>query len=264
MKWFKHMTDSLDDPFIHDLMDEFGATGYLAFFGLIEIIGKENGHNVTGKLSVSPTYLRRKLRTSQGKLRQVYDFCQTFGKLSVRFSEKLWEFEFIKMAEIKDNYTRDLEVADKKLSLEEEVEVEEEEYKEEVEGEGEIPPPPKKDLMPEIKEIIDYLNTIVGTSFRATTKKTKELIKVRLSEGFSIDDFKTVIDKKFTEWGTDEKMSAFLRPETLFGNKFEGYLNQQVKEGRGTDKTKGNYALMEERKKKREEERLALTEGDGK
>lgn len=109
-----------------------------------------------------------------------------------------------------------------------------------------------------LDEIVEYLNQIVGSNFRATTKETRQLVNKRLSEGFTVNNFKTVIDNKFIDWATDKKYSAFLRPETLFGNKFEGYLNQQVKESRGTDKTKGNYALIEDRKKRREEQRLAL------
>ena len=126
MKWFKHFTDSLDDPFIVSLMDRFKATGYVAFFGLIEIICKENGHEVTGKLSIEPSYLRRKLRTSEAKLQQVYEFCQTSGKLTCDFSKEVWCFEFPKIAKIKDNHTSNLQAADKKLALEVEVEVDKE------------------------------------------------------------------------------------------------------------------------------------------
>ena len=75
------------------------------------------------------------------------------------------------------------------------------------------------------KEIVDHLNFILNTNYKHTTKKTQDCIKARLNEGFTVDDFKTVIDKKSKEWmGTD--MEKYLRPETLFGNKFEGYLNQ--------------------------------------
>jgi hypothetical protein len=49
-----------------------------------------------------------------------------------------------------------------------------------------------------------------------------------LAEGFTIDDFKTVIDKKCAEWLGDSKMEPYLRPETLFGTKFESYLNAKV------------------------------------
>ena len=75
-------------------------------------------------------------------------------------------------------------------------------------------------------EIIDYLNSKIGTHYRATTRKTQSLIKARMNEGFTVDDFKKVIDNKSDEWGKDSKMSKYLRPETLFGTKFESYLNQ--------------------------------------
>lgn len=77
------------------------------------------------------------------------------------------------------------------------------------------------------KEIIDYLNEKTNSQFRNSTKKTQTLIKARFAEGFNLDDFKKVIDTKAAEWLNDSKMSKFLRPETIFGTKFESYLNQK-------------------------------------
>jgi len=76
------------------------------------------------------------------------------------------------------------------------------------------------------KTIVDYLNTVCKTSYRSSGKKTKDLIQARINEGFTTDDFKKVIDVKAAEW-LNSDMSKFLRPETLFSNKFEGYLNQK-------------------------------------
>jgi uncharacterized phage protein (TIGR02220 family) len=76
-------------------------------------------------------------------------------------------------------------------------------------------------------DIIDYLNAKANTNYRHTTKKTQQLIRARWNEGFRLDDFKTVIDKKVAEWLNDPKMCKYLRPETLFGTKFESYLNQK-------------------------------------
>ena len=79
--------------------------------------------------------------------------------------------------------------------------------------------------------IISYLNEKAGTKYRASSQKTKTCINGRLAEGFTLEDFKTVIDKKCTEWlGSD--MEQYLRPETLFGTKFEGYLNAKVRQGK--------------------------------
>ena len=78
------------------------------------------------------------------------------------------------------------------------------------------------------KEIVDYLNQKLGTKYRSTSQKTRKLIKDRFNDKFTLEDFKIVIDKKVFQWqGT--QFSDYLRPETLFGPKFEGYLNQQVR-----------------------------------
>lgn len=88
------------------------------------------------------------------------------------------------------------------------------------------------------KEIISYLNMILDSNYKYTTRKTQDCIKARLNEGFTVDDFKTVIDKKAKEWlGTD--MERYLRPETLFGTKFEGYLNQTIVDKPSKQKNKG-------------------------
>ena len=76
------------------------------------------------------------------------------------------------------------------------------------------------------RDVINYLNRQTDKHYKSTTKKNQTVIRARTDEGFTLDDFKKVIDNKVSEWkGTD--MEKYLRPETLFGTKFEGYLNQQ-------------------------------------
>ncbi len=85
-------------------------------------------------------------------------------------------------------------------------------------------------LLDNIKNIIDYLNTKLGTKYSYKTKKTQDCIKARFNEidGLTVEDFKTAIDNQYAKWkGTDYEQ--YLRPETLFGNKFEGYLNSIAK-----------------------------------
>ena len=77
-----------------------------------------------------------------------------------------------------------------------------------------------------IAAIIDYLNERVGTHYTYRNKSINGLINARLSEGFTIDDFKTVVDNKVAEW-TGTEWAKFLRPKTLFSpSHFEEYLNQ--------------------------------------
>lgn len=97
-------------------------------------------------------------------------------------------------------------------------------------GNGEKEIEKEIDIDKEYISIVEYLNQKAGTRYRASTPKTKKAIHARLAEGFTVDDFKTVIDKKCAEWiGTE--WEKFLRPETLFGTKFESYLN--AKNGKG-------------------------------
>jgi len=75
-------------------------------------------------------------------------------------------------------------------------------------------------------EVIDYLNEKAETQYRSSSVKTKSLIQARQSDGFTLENFKTVVDNKVSEWKNTE-MAKFIRPETLFGTKFESYLNQK-------------------------------------
>lgn len=74
-------------------------------------------------------------------------------------------------------------------------------------------------------EIIEYLNLKTGSKFKPTTKPYVQAIRSRLKEGYTVDDFKTVIDKKCREWkGT--KLEKYLTPKTLFApSHFDTYLN---------------------------------------
>lgn len=88
--------------------------------------------------------------------------------------------------------------------------------------------------------IINYLNKQANTRYRVNNKKTKTLIKARLNEGFTEDDFYKVIDNKVNEWANTD-MNKYLRPETLFSQKFEGYLNQkELKNGQYSNGKCGN------------------------
>jgi uncharacterized phage protein (TIGR02220 family) len=78
------------------------------------------------------------------------------------------------------------------------------------------------------KEVIDYLNEKTGKNFKANSDKNIRTIEARCANGYGIEDFKKVIDIKTKEWLNNEKMEKFLRPETLFSNKFESYLNQKL------------------------------------
>lgn len=101
-----------------------------------------------------------------------------------------------------------------------------------------------------IKEIIDYLNYKTNSHYTYKNQSNNKHIKARLDEGHTVDEFKLVIDTMSDKWGNDPKMVQYLRPETLFGNKFESYLNMKtVKKGdksnNGTVELIGGYTVAE-------------------
>lgn len=80
-----------------------------------------------------------------------------------------------------------------------------------------------------IQEIIDDFNVVFKSNYKVKSKKTQELIRARMKEGFTVEDFKVVHRKMAQRWGHDDKMAQYLRPITLYSPKFESYLN--AKEG---------------------------------
>ncbi|MDD7317112.1 MAG: conserved phage C-terminal domain-containing protein [Prevotellaceae bacterium] len=91
------------------------------------------------------------------------------------------------------------------------------------------------------REIIGYLNAKTGRAYKSSASKTREKIHARWAEGYRLDDFKRVVDVKAAQWQEDPRMSKYLRPETLFGRKFDGYVNE------GLEAPKSAYQAQFER-----------------
>ena len=85
---------------------------------------------------------------------------------------------------------------------------------------------------------IAYLNQVANKRYKFVDK-TKRLLLARFKEGYTLEDFKQVIDIKTAEWKDSPEFSKYLRPETLFGSKFDGYLNQKPKTIKG--KSQDNF-----------------------
>ena len=108
-------------------------------------------------------------------------------------------------------------------------------------------PKPNPKPNPYIKDIVSFLNEKTGKHFKES-KETERLINGRISEGYTVEDFKTVIEKKCKEWKDNSKMATFLRPSTLFApSHFDEYLNAPEGKtsslsGRGAKNLFNNYA----------------------
>lgn len=107
MKWFKHISDSLDDPFIFELMAEFGADGYLVFFGILEIYSREFKVEDNWKLSVTQSYLTQKLHKRQSTLViKILKHIQNSGKWEIIFKENKVIIFIPKFTELIDEWSK--------------------------------------------------------------------------------------------------------------------------------------------------------------
>ena len=82
----------------------------------------------------------------------------------------------------------------------------------------------KPDVAPIVRDVIGYLNERTGKQFKVTEGNTRHN-RARIKEGYTLEDFRKVIDTMTAKWGRDPNMCRYLRPETLFGSKFDSYLN---------------------------------------
>ncbi len=100
----------------------------------------------------------------------------------------------------------------------------------------------------QIDHIIKFLNRILGSDYKLKTLATRKVIRARLNDGFGLGDFEDVIKFKYLDW-KDTPHAQYLRPETLFGNKFEGYLQASRRNGPESKFAKANREVNESKDK---------------
>lgn len=235
VKWIKITTDIFDDEkilLIESLPDPYAVI--TVWFKLLCLAGKQNNSGVfmMGKIAYTDKMLATIFRMNEATVKMALQTFEQFGMIEIiegvitipnwgkhqsldqmenrKEYMKNYMKEYRKKQELltckpnsKPNSKPNVSKADKDIDID-------------------------KELDKEIYiSIVDYLNKKSGSAYRAKTPKTQKLIEARLNEGFTEEDFKVVIDKKCAEWiGTE--WEKYLRPETLFGNKFEAYLNAKT------------------------------------
>lgn len=109
--------------------------------------------------------------------------------------------------------------------------------------------------------VIDKLNSLANKSYKSSSKKTQQLIKARVNEGYALEDFYKVIENKVCTWKDDPKMDQYLRPATLFGTKFESYLNEKLKNP-NKGESYGKYKEYEQHLDRRYKETISSEEAE--
>ena len=229
------------------LENKFGNDGYSFWFKLLEILGSTDGHFYEYRNITDIEFLLAKTNVSKEVAEEILELLANLKAIDKQLWAKkvIWSDNFV--SNIEDAYSRrkvnvphkpslDIVSDDINNSTDDITEVndninpqskvkESKVNKSKVNKSKEDKSKEDKDTVP-YTEIVDYLNSALDTNYRSSSAKTKSLIKARWNEGFRLDDFKTVIDKKTAEWMGDKKCEKWLRPYTLFSNKFESYLNQ--------------------------------------
>lgn len=248
VKWIKITTDIFDDEkimLIESLPDAYAVI--TVWFKLLCLAGKQNNSGVfmMGQIAYTDQMLATIFRMKEATVTMALQTFKQFGMIEIidgvitipnwdkhqtldayekkKERDKLYQQERRERQKLLVQKSSDKSsdsLPTNRLTVEKKslpVAVSEEEKEEEKEERNKI-----------YISIVEYLNQKAGTKYKASSKKTQTCIHARLAEGFTIDDFKVVIDKKCADWLGDAKMEQYLRPETLFGTKFESYLNAKV------------------------------------
>lgn len=235
VKWIKITTDIFDDEkilLIESLPDAYAII--VVWFKLLCLAGKQNNSGVfmMGQIAYTDKMLATIFRMKESTVTMALQTFEQFGMVEIIdgvITIPNWgKHQNLDQLESKKEYMRNYmkEYREKQKALttgKPSCKTNSKTNVSEADKEGD-----KEDIDKELYiSIVSHLNDRAGTNYKHTSSKTRTCIHARLAEGFKLDDFITVIDKKCDEWLGDPKMEKYLRPETLFGTKFESYLNQK-------------------------------------
>ncbi len=246
LDYFPHDTDASNDEKVEALQSLYKNDGYAFYFKLLERIYR----TTEGQLDVSDVEIKQVLCNKLLITIEQFDKMMNTAIKIGCFDKNLYEIKGI----ITSNgiQKRRKSVVDKRLKMREEYENKNikdsknnklDEVIDEVSDdttytytlnntlnkEGIVKRGKENKWEKECYEVITYLNQQAGTAFRDGSSSTIKHIRARLSEGFTVDQLKSVIEKKVQQWKSNPDMSKYLRPATLFNSeKFEAYLNEPV------------------------------------
>jgi|LGVF01.2.fsa_nt_gb predicted phage replisome organizer/uncharacterized phage protein (TIGR02220 family) len=242
VKWIKITTDIFNDEkiqLIESIPDS--DTIIVIWFKLLTLAGKSNNgglvmisETVPYTIDMLVTLFRRKKLVVELALKTF----QMYGMIEILDNETIlirnWEkHQNVKGLDVikEQNKIRQQRYRDnqKKLVLEEKKKEKQEKEELDIDIEGNA----TNNVTFPYKIIIDYLNTKASRNFR-NVDSNKKFIKARFNEGYVLEDFKNVIDSKCKEW-LKTKYETYLQPSTLFGTKFDNYLNGVEKNDNGKE-----------------------------
>ncbi len=231
MKWIKHDTDANNDAKLQNVLLDYGLEGYGLYWYCLELIaGKVDKDNITFELEHDARIIARNTGSTAQKVSEIMRYFVEIGlfegtegvitclKIARRLDKSMTSNP--QMREIIENLkSHDSVMIESENPMQDQIRLDQIRLDE-----------TKEDIVTFDKKenpavlVLNHLNLVLGSKYKSTTKSHMQNINARLNEGHSVEDCKTVIDFKVNEWARKPDMAQYLRPQTLFGNKFQGYL----------------------------------------
>jgi uncharacterized phage protein (TIGR02220 family) len=226
--YFSHDSNARHDPKILEMLSVYGMEGYGWYWVLIEMLRDQENYKLKVNGKYSSNAYAMQLHTDSNTVKKYIDDCINEFELFESDDTYFWSESLVERMEfLDDKRQKARKAALKRWKNEGENADAMQTHSERNASKVKESKVNKSKVKNIYKDVIDYLNQKTNSNYKHTTKKTQDLIKARVNEKFTIDDFKTVIDKKIKSW-TGTEWEKYLRPETLFGTKFESYLNEKV------------------------------------
>ncbi|MBM9604106.1 conserved phage C-terminal domain-containing protein [Desulfopila inferna] len=243
--YFPHDSNAKDDPKIVLLIEQLGLEGYGIYWVLIEILRDQPNYRYP--LTLVPSIARRYVTTKE----KIETVVINYGLFIIENDEFFLSPSLCRRMEVIDERRKRLSMAGKRgraIQLQTPMghpqamsgpppgskgkKKKGKERKEKKEKKGTIVE--QNITRPHIpyKKIVSFLNEKANRDFKHTTTATRIKIKARFNEGFTEEDFQTVIENRVERWAGESTMVQYLRPETLFGPKFESYLQAAAEDSK--------------------------------
>lgn len=233
LDYFPHDVDAANDEKIESLMYIHGTAGYAFYFIHLERIYRSSTLELDISESETMQILAKKCGINFEEYEKILQTClrrncfdaeayQSRGVLTSNGIKKRANVVISKREKMRLKYNSEVKKISDAETREKTPQSKEKKSKEKKSIESNI-------CIAVVNDVIDHLNSKCNKSFKASTKKNQQLIKARINEGYKAEDLKKVIEIKALQWlGTE--FDPYLRPETLFGSKFESYLNEKPKQ----------------------------------
>lgn len=230
MKWFKHYTDASGDDGINRLEQEFGYEGYGVYWKILEKCAAKWDGKSDPVFVLNKVKTRLELRLKSVKTEFILGLMSVCKLCELEVTEFDYIIRFPKMAEIKDNHTKNLQASGNLLASNlplEQIRTDKIRIKQKA---AKSPSSKLVDggaiVSPEFL-VIDYLNATLKKSFMQTDSNHKP-IKARLKEGYTVEQMKTLIDHIGKVWVYDSFWQNQIKIPTIFSIKFDGYYQEAI------------------------------------